>query len=330
MLIGTKEITETSPTFIIAEIGINHNGDIKLAKELITIAARLKADAVKFQSFIPEDLYSSISCPEGIELLNKYKLTFEEQKELFNFAKKENILFLSTPFEFKSAEMLNKLNVPAFKIGSGEINYYDFLEYIALFKKPMIISTGGSSLSDVEKARGKIRNSGNKDIIILHCISNYPAEDERLNLKAINTLNTAFPDCIIGFSDHSKGIEAAIIAVTLGAKVIEKHFTMDKSMIGPDHMASSDPNEFEDLIKAIRRTEKMLGNGIKKRQPNEGRYTRSLIATRNISSGEIITSDDIVASRPSGGLDPEQKSIFVGRKAVKNIIKDQLLSLEMI
>lgn len=330
MKLGEKFIDKNSPCFIIAEIGINHNGDTKLAKDLIKIAKEIDADAVKFQSFIPEELYSSSACPQGIELLNKYKLTFEQQNELFEYARSQNIVFLSTPFEFKSAEFLNGLGVEAFKIGSGEVNYYEFLKYVASFKKPMIISTGSSNLADVEKARDAIYATGNTDLIILHCVSAYPAPDVALNLKALKTLQQAFPYSLIGYSDHSVGIEAAVIATTLGARVIEKHFTLDKNMEGPDQKASSDPEEFKVLIQAIRRTEKMLGNGVKEKQNEETRYTRSLMATRNILAGELIKAEDIVASRPPGGIDPEFKYLFVGRKAVKDISKDDLLFLDMV
>lgn len=330
MQIGNKSVDSNSPSFIIAEIGINHNGDIALAKKLISIAAKIKADAVKFQSFIPEELYSSTACPEGIELLNKYKLTFEQQQELFHFAQSKNILFLSTPFELKSAKMLYELPVAAFKIGSGEINYYEFIEYIAKFDKPIIISTGGSNLSDVERAKAAVFSTGNTNVVIMHCVSSYPAKDEHLNLNAITTLKQAFPDCIIGYSDHSVGIEAPIIATVLGAKVIEKHFTLNKDMKGPDHKASADPLEFTQMVSAIRRTELMLGSGIKERQPNEGRYTRSLIATKDIKEGEIIQDEDVIASRPSGGLDPDMKYLFLGRKALRDINKDELLNFDMI
>lgn len=330
MEIGNKYIEETSPCFIIAEIGINHNGDVSIAKKLIDQAAEIKVDAVKFQSFIPEDFYSSTACPEGIELLNKYKLTFEQQKELFDYTQKKGLIFLSTPFEFKSAKMLNELGVEAFKIGSGEINYFEFLKYVAAFNKPMIISTGSCDFSDIEKARCAIYSTGNTEIAILHCISAYPAPAEALNLRAISTMKQAFPYSVIGYSDHSEGIEAAITAVVLGAKIIEKHFTLDKNMEGPDHKASSDPKEFKTLVNAIRKTEKMMGNGVKEKQPEETRYTRSLMVIRDIQQDEVIQADDIIAARPPGGIDPEYKNIFVGRKAVTALKKDTLLTFDMI
>lgn len=330
MEIGNKFVDRKSPCFIIAEIGINHNGDVSIAKDLIDIAVEVGADAVKFQSFIPEDLYSSIACPQGIELLNKYKLSFKDQKALFKYAKSKDIIFLSTPFEFKSAAFLNELGVDAFKIGSGEINYFEFLEYVAKFQKPMIISTGSCNLSDIEKARDVIISTNNTDLAVLHCVSAYPAPDVALNLRAIDTLLKAFPFITIGYSDHSEGTEAAIIACTMGARIIEKHFTLDKNMDGPDHKASADPDEFKQLVKSIRRTEFMLGNGVKEKQNEETRYTRSLIITKDIEQGEIIKSENIIAGRPSGGLDPYFKSIIAGRKATRKIKKDELISLDMI
>jgi len=330
MEIGNKYIEESSPCFIIAEIGVNHNGEVSIAKKLIDKASEIGVDAVKFQSFIPEDFYSSTACPEGIELLNKYKLTFEQQKELFDYTQKKGLIFLSTPFEFKSAKMLNELGVKAFKIGSGEVNYFEFLTYVAAFKKPMIISTGSCDFSDIEKARCAIYSAGNTEIAILHCISAYPAPADALNLRAISTMKHAFPYSVIGYSDHSEGIEAAITAVVLGAKIIEKHFTLDKHMEGPDHKASSDPEEFKTLVKAIRKTEKMMGNGVKEQQPEETRYTRSLMITRDIQKDEIIKAEDIIAARPPGGIDPEYKHVFVGHKAAITIKKDTLLAFDMI
>lgn len=330
MEIGRYTIDKASPCYIIAEIGINHNGNINTAKELISIASNLGANAVKFQSFIPEDFYSSIACPEGITLLNKYKLSNEQHKELFDYCKVRKIDFISTPFEFESAKMLDKLGVPAFKIASGEINYYEFLKFVANFKKPMIISTGGSYLSDVEKARDAIYSTGNRDLAILHCVSAYPAPDEALNLNVIKTLKQNFPFDIIGFSDHSVGCEAAVIAVTYGAKIIEKHFTLDKKMEGPDHQASADPKELEQLITGVRRAEKMFGSGVKEKQSQELRYTRSLMFTRSIPKGEEIKDEDIIAARPPGGLDPEMKQIFIGRKTAKDVKKHELVSFDMI
>jgi sialic acid synthase SpsE len=330
MKIGQFEIGENKPCFIIAEIGINHDGNIDKAKELISIASNTGASAVKFQSFIPEDLYSAEACPEGIELLNRYKLSFEDQQYLFDYAKLLGILFLSTPFEFKSAKMLADLGVEAFKIGSGEINYFEFLEYIAKFDKPVILSTGGSSISDVDKALGTIKNVTSADVAILHCVSSYPAKPEDLHLRAINTLRHTFPDSIIGYSDHSEGFEAAIAAVTLGARIIEKHLTYDKNADGPDHKASASPEEFHQMVKSIRQVEKMLGSSEKKRQLSEIKFTRSLTIKREIKKGEEIKEEDIVACRPSGGLAPVLKYIFSGRKASRDIKKDELASFDMI
>lgn len=330
MFIGNREISEHSPTYIIAEIGINHNKDVEIAKRCIDKAKEIGADAVKFQSFIPEKLYSPISCPEGIELLNMFRLTEEMHKDLFSYCQKRDIPFISTPFESDSAKLLNDLGIPAFKIASGEVNYYDFIKEVASYQKPIILSTGAACLGEVEKAHNTILETGNTDIVLLHCVSAYPAIPAMINLKAIKTLKKAFPDSIIGFSDHSAGVEAAIMAVSFGAKVIEKHFTLDKTMEGPDHQISADVEEFQQLIKSVRKAELMMGNGIKKRQDGEGRFTRSLASTRAIPHGHTIQSTDIVALRPGGGIDPEYKRLFVGKTATRGIQKGELLEWDMI
>lgn len=330
MKIANKLIDNNNPCFIIAEVGVNHNGDMALAKELIKLASILKADAVKFQTFIPEDLYSKVVSPQGIDFLKPYQLSKEQHIELMKYAEENKIIFISTPFDFKSAEMLYELNVPAFKIASGELNYLEYLEFIARFNKPMIISSGKGSLGNIEKAKNAIFNTGNKELAILHCVSAYPAEDSSLNLNVLTTLKQAFPDCVIGYSDHSLGIEASIVATVLGAKIIEKHFTLDKSLHGPDHKASADPAEFEKLVEAIRRAEKMLGKTKKEAQPCELEINRSLVFTRNMKQGELIKSDDIIAKRPAGGLSPEIKHFFVGKSIIKDVQEDQFVSFDLI
>ena len=265
------------PCYIIAEAGINHNGDVKRACQLIDVACQSEANAVKFQTFIPDDLlvndasladYQRQNVGNQLtqyEMLSDLQLQHEEHRKLFSYCNQNNIDFLSTPFEEKSGDFLHSLDVKAFKIPSGEITNLPFLSHMAEKQKPIILSTGMSSLGEVEAAVEVIEKQGNKEIIILHCVSQYPAPFDDLNLTAMETLNKAF-GYPIGFSDHSIGIEASLAAVALGARVIEKHFTLSRSFEGPDHKASLEPNELKALVHCVRNIEKALGNGRKIQQ----------------------------------------------------------------
>jgi len=260
--IGDKLIGEEEPCFIIAEAGVNHNGSIELAKKLIDAAKDAGADAVKFQTFKTENVvvkdaqkaeYQKETTGEGsqYEMIKKLELTEEDFRELADYAKEKDIMFLSSPFDKESVDLLNELDVPAFKVGSGEITNLPLLRYIAKKEKPIILSTGMSTLGEIEEALDVIRSEGVEDIILLHCVSNYPARIEDVNLRALGTLKQAFK-LPVGFSDHTLGITAPIAAVALGACVIEKHFTLDRNLPGPDHKASLEPEELKEMAKAIR------------------------------------------------------------------------------
>jgi len=334
---------DTSKVFIIAEAGVNHNGDIRLAYKLVDAAKEAGADAVKFQTFKAENVVSKIaekaeyqekttnSEESQYEMIKKLELSFEDFVKIKDYCDKKGIIFLSTPFDYESVDFLESL-VPLYKIPSGEIANLPFLEYIAKKGKPTILSTGMSTLGEVEEAVKTIINvNSSLPLVLLHCVSSYPAKYEDVNLKAILTLKEAFK-LPVGYSDHTLGIEIAIAAVSLGAKVIEKHFTLDRGLPGPDHKASLEPDELRAMVKAIRNVEKALGNGIKKPTQNEHEVMkvarRSLVAARDIRAGEIIKKSDILIKRPGTGIPPKFKEIFIGMRPTRDIKKDNPFSWE--
>jgi len=327
-------------TFIIAAAGVNHNGDLKIAKKLIDAAANAGADAVKFQTFSADRLVTK-NAPKAnyqnettdknesqYEMLKKLELSFEEHKFLKKYCEEINILFLSTPFDFESVDLLEKLEVELYKVGSGDLTNIPLLKYIAEKNKPMIVSTGMSNLAEVEEAVKVVKETGNNELILLHCVSNYPAKYENVNLKAMNTLKTAF-NVKVGYSDHTPGIEVPIAAVAMGAKVIEKHFTLDKTMEGPDHNASLSSKELKEMVSNIRYVESALGSGIKKPQDSEKNNKKvsrkSLTAARNLKKGDKISKKDIDIKRPGTGISPKFIDEIVGSVLLGNIKLNDLL-----
>ena len=334
---GTNIFENMKNVFIIAEAGVNHNGDLSKAFKLIDEAKRAGADAVKFQTSKPSksiSKYTKIAKYQinnigkeisMIELANKLSLPFENFIKLKKYCDEIGITFLSTPFHLEAADFLNDL-VPYFKIPSGEIINYPLLENIAKKGKPVILSTGMSSLSDIEEAVKIFYKENNKNIILLHCTSNYPCPFNEVNLKAMQTLAAAFK-LPVGYSDHTLGIEVPIAAVAIGAKVIEKHFTLDKKLPGPDHKASLEPDELKEMVKAIRNIEVALGDGIKKPNKSETEIMKaarkSLIATKDIKLGEIIKESDITIKRPGTGILPKFKEIIIGMRLTNDIRQDE-------
>jgi len=323
--------------FIIAEAGVNHNGDIRLAHKLVDAAKEAGADAVKFQTFKAENVVSKLadkaeyqkettnSKESQYEMIKKLELSFEDFVKIKDYCDKKDIIFLSTPFDYESVGFLESL-VPLYKIGSGEITNLPFLEYVAKKGKPMILSTGMSTLGEVEEAVKTIINvTSSLPLTLLHCVSNYPAKYEDVNLKAMLTLKEVF-ELPVGYSDHTLGIEIAIAAVALGAKVIEKHFTLDRGLPGPDHKASLEPDELKKMVKAIRNVEKALGSGIKKPAQSELKVMkvarRSLVAARDIRAGEVIKESDILIKRPETGILPKFKEIIIGMRLTRDVKKD--------
>ncbi len=329
--------------FIIAEAGVNHNGDINIAKRLIDNAKEVGADAVKFQTWITELIvtpnaelaeYQSNNIEKGLtqyEMLKNLELSFDDFKELKQYCDEVGIMFLSTADEEESAAFLNGIQ-SIFKIGSGELTNIPFLQYIASLKKDVILSTGMGTLGEIEMALNTLLGHGLKreQICILHATTEYPAPYEELNLRAINTIKEAF-NVKVGYSDHSLGIEAAIASVTLGAEVIEKHFTLDKNMDGPDHLASIEPDEFKQLVKAIRNIEIALGHGRKEPSKTEIKnkkiVQKSIIALKDIEEGEVFSNNNIGFKRPSGGLSPAFWKQLIGKKSPQSFKKDEFIKI---
>lgn len=338
--IGNRKIGDDQPVFIIAEAGVNHNGELSLAKQLVETAAKAGADCVKFQTFEPE-LVASSHAPKAeyqqeqtdpnesqLDMIKKLYLPQESFLELRDYALDLNLLFMSTAFDFKSIEFLSGI-IPAFKVPSGEITNDWFLEAMAKKRKPMILSTGMSSLGEVEHALNVVRYHGVTDIAVLHCTSNYPALPITVNLRAMNTMGKAF-NLPVGLSDHTEGIDIAVAAVARGAKIIEKHFTLDKSLPGPDHTASLSIEELNQLIKSIRNVEEALGDGIKRIQESEKEVRdvarRSLVALEDLPEGTILGRDNLLPKRPGTGIPIKMFNYIEGRKLRRDVQKDELIS----
>ena len=332
-------------TFVIAEAGVNHNGDIGLARRLVETAARSGADAVKFQTFKAEKLVTRTAPKAGyqeastgteetqFEMLRRLELSEDDHRELLTHCRELGIVFISTPFDEDSAEFLAELGVPLFKIPSGEVTNIPFLEHVAKFGRPILMSTGMSYLGEVELAIRAIREVGNRDIALLHCVSNYPADPADVNLRAMKTMQDAFR-VPVGYSDHTLGIEVSLAAVAVGACAIEKHFTLDRNLPGPDHASSVEPGELAALVTGIRNVESALGNGVKAPAASEAGTAavarRSLVAERDIQSGKALTLGMIAIKRPGTGLSPSMREALIGRLAKTDIAAGDLLTFDNI
>lgn len=330
--------------FIIAEAGVNHNGNIKIAKKLIDAAVEAGADAVKFQTFKAENLVTkdapkadyqkeTTGAGKQYEMLKKLELSFEEHVILKDYCDKKGIMFLSTPFDFESVDLLDKIGVSLYKISSGDLTNIPFLKYIARFNKPMIVSTGMANLGEVELALDAIKSVKDNKVSLLHCTSNYPAAYESVNLNAMLTLKNAFK-LPVGYSDHTIGIEVPIAAVAIGASIIEKHFTLDRDMEGPDHKASLNPNEFNQMVMSIRNIEKAFGDGIKKCNIEEENIKeaarKSIVASKKINKGEVISYSNITFKRPGNGISPIFVEKLIGKIAKQDINTDEFITFENI
>lgn len=338
--IGDKLIGDEEPCFIIAEAGSNHNGNLEQAKKLIDVAVEAKADAVKFQIFQAENLYSKytpeFSYLKGVniyELIKGIETPREWIKELAKHCKEKNIDFLASAFDFEAVDLLDKY-VPAFKIASFEIVDLEFIKYAAKKGKPMIISTAMANLGEIEDAINAIKSIGNKDIILLHCNSLYPTPVEVVNLKAIETIKNAFK-MPIGFSDHTLGIHIPISAFAMGACIIEKHFTLNRNLPGPDHSFAIEPNELKEIVRCIREVEKAKGSGIKEKSELEGeemyvKARRSIHAKVDIPKGTKITRDMLIIKRPGYGIKPKFIDTVVGREVKRDIKEDEWITWDMV
>jgi N-acetylneuraminate synthase len=340
MLIGSRRISRTSLCYLIAEAGVNHNGDVSLAHEMVDVAADAGFDAIKFQTFVAQDLVSK-GAPKAeyqlkntrdksesqLQMLSKLALPESAFRALFDHATDRQIEFISSPFDLKSAELLARLGVRAIKVASGELTNLPFLRHLGEMRIPLIVSTGMSNIAEVSQAADVLSQAG-VDYAFLHCTSLYPAPFESLNLRAMATMRAVL-DCPIGYSDHSLGTTACVAAVALGAEIIEKHFTLDRSLPGPDHPASLSPDELAIAAESIREVEAAMGSRRKFCTPLEEATRdiarKSLVTTRTIRAGETITKQDIAVKRPGTGIPPLQSPFVEGRLVARDIQEDAVI-----
>lgn len=327
---------------IIAEAGVNHNGSLERAKEMALAAKKAGADIVKYQTAVPEQVVSRFaekadyqkqqtgSEESQLEMIKKIHFGFEEHRQLKEYCDEIGIRYLSTPFDLDSIDFLATLDMSVWKIPSGEITNLPYLEKVAALKKPLILSTGMSMLSEIEDALAVLEENGCEDVTLLHCNTEYPTPMEDVNLLAMRDLEEQFA-LPVGFSDHTLGIEADIAAAALGACVIEKHFTLDKTLEGPDHQASLEPDELEAMVRAIRNIEKALGTGEKHVTPSETKNRpiarKSIVAKRAIKKGEVLTAENLTTKRPGDGISPMRWYDVLGKEASRDFAEDEKISL---
>lgn len=336
------ELNKFDRTFIVAELGINHNGSLDTIYEMIEVAKNCDADAVKLQYMTGYDLVrpdllfaykenSKIIEKKLAEMFHANRVHRDWLEPIYNFAKTKDIILFSTPFSKDGIEELEKVDNPIYKISSGDITHTPLIEKAAATGKPVIISTGKSEVEDIRRALKAAQNTSNSQISLMHCVSVYPTPPEELNLKVIQTLSKMF-NVPVGFSDHSEGYFSSVLAVAMGAKIIEKHFTLDKSLPGPDHWFSLDPAEFTQLVQTIRKAEEMFGNGEKNIGDNEKkvneRASRSIVLNRDAIAGETLKESDLDFKRPGDGLRPYELNRIIGRTLKVSKFKDNLIKYE--
>jgi len=330
LTIGSRRVGPGASVFIIAEAGVNHDGRLEQALQLVDAAADVGADAVKFQTFETERLVAR-QAPQ-YEMLRRLELSAPDHRALQSACRRRDILFLSSPFDEHSADLLEALGVEAFKVPSGELTNLSLVTHVAAKGKPVILSTGMAVLDEVRAAVAALEAAGNRQAVLLHCVSRYPAQPHEANLRAMQTLADAFA-LPVGYSDHTLGIDVALAAVALGACVIEKHLTLDATLPGPDHHASLPPHEFSSMVCGIRTVEAALGHGRKEPAVSEADTAavarKSLVAARQIQAGAVVTDEALAVKRPGTGLPPAMKRCLVGRRAVQDIPVDTVLTLEM-
>ena len=342
--IAGRKVGAGHPVFIIAEVGVNHNGSIEMAKELIDAAKAAGADAVKFQMCDPDQMVVE-NAPKAAyqektahgeshyDMLKRLYFGVAAHTELKAYAKKKGIIFFSTPFSIPDARALISLKMPAMKVGSSDTNNFPQLRVMSRAKVPMLLSTGMSTLAEVAASVKVIQKEGNSDILVFHCTTAYPTGDKEVNLKAMLTMRDAF-HLPVGYSDHTPGTDVSIAAVALGASAIEKHITLDKTLPGPDHFASLEPQEFKSLVESVRRVERILGTGEKVPTAGEKVIARvarkSIVAARDIPKGKKIEEDDLAFKRPGTGLSPSHSVDLVGKVARQNVKKDARLTLAVV
>lgn len=331
-----------SKVFIIAEAGVNHNGNLELAKKLVDVAADAGVDAVKFQTFKAEKIVCKNAAKADyqkattdaqqsqFEMLKKLELTETMHNQLIEYCRKKDILFLSTPFDLESVDFLEQLGMEIMKIPSGEITNYPYLRKVALTGKKIILSTGMSDLEEVKAAIKVLKEYGSKDIVVLHCNTEYPTPYADVNLNAMLVLRDEL-GIEIGYSDHTQGIEIPIAAVAMGARIVEKHFTLDKAMDGPDHKASLEPHELKEMVAAIRNVEAALGDGVKvpsaSEQKNIAIARKSIVAKCRIEKGQVFTEDNLTTKRPGTGISPMCWNEIIGTVAQRSYSEDEMIEV---
>tara|TARA_B110000014_G_C20063150_1_gene553832 strand:+ start:174 stop:1178 length:1005 start_codon:yes stop_codon:yes gene_type:complete len=325
--ISNKDIGESFPTYFIAEAGLNHNGDINLAKKMVDEAKNANSDAIKFQTYKSENFLSESS--EYFDFFKNVELSFEEFKEIKQYADNVDIAFLSTPFDFESADYLRKIDVPGFKIASSDITNLPLISHIAKMKLPMILSTGLATLDEIGESIHICNSLENDQISILHCVADYPAIPEEANLTAIQSIREKF-HLPVGYSDNGESTLVDEVAVSLGADIIEKHFTLDKKLEGPDHSFSIQPDDLKLLISKIRLIEKIRGDGIKAPTNSEIKnklvIRKSIFASQRITNGQLFSLDNLAIKRPGYGIEPKHWSKIINKKCNRDIEKDELIT----
>jgi sialic acid synthase len=342
--IGSHEIGDHTPCYVIAEIGHNHQGSLAKARELFAAAEDAGAHAVKLQKRDNRGLYTRAAYQKPYDNENSYGATYGEHREFLEFGQREyeelgayaaelKVDFFSTAFDIRSADFLERLGVPAYKIASGDLKSTPLLKHVARFGKPMIVSTGGATVEDVQRAYDAIMPL-NPQLAILQCTAGYPAAFEELDLRVIETYRQRFPAAVIGFSSHDNGIAMPVAAYMLGARIIEKHFTLNRAMKGTDHAFSLEPVGLKKLVRDLERTHQAMGNGVKKIYESERapilKMGKSLVIARDLPSGHIIGPQDIVMKSPAGGIPPYELDNVLGRVTLKPLYTDDFLSFEVL
>lgn len=339
--IGGKFIGQGQPVFVIAEAGVNHNGKLSLALKLVKAAKKAGADAVKFQDFKAEEVVTSAGkmasyqkknigrSENQLEMIKRLELSDEDFKKVAEYCRGEKIIFLSSPHGgFASVDRVRALGATAFKFGSGELTNLPVLEYAARFKKPMIISTGMATMSEVKEAVKTIRKSGNNKIILLQCTTDYPSKPEEANLRVLETFRKKF-GVLAGYSDHTLGAFASVLAAAMGAEIIEKHLTLNKNLPGPDHKASLEPEEFKEMVRQIRMIPLLKGSAEKRPSKSESAYKalarKSVVVLRDIKKGEIFSRSNLAIKRPGTGLEPKYLRKIIGKAAKIDIPAETLI-----
>lgn len=344
-LIADRLVAPGEPVFVIAEAGVNHNGDIELAMRLVDAAHASGADAVKFQTFradrlatpaaekAPYQRAAGLPGEPQLDMLRRLELSDEAHRQLMDHCQQRGILFLSSPFDEESVDRLDALDVPLFKIPSGELTNLALLRHVARTSKPVVLSTGMSTLGEVGRAVEVLREGGVTELALLHCVSAYPADPADANLRAMLALASAFR-VPVGYSDHTEGIEVSLAAVALGACIIEKHLTLDRALPGPDQAASAEPSQMQALVRGIRIVERALGHGRKEPAAAEAEVAaaarKSLVAAKAIAAGTMLTEEMLTARRPGTGLPPTALTEIIGRRAVVSIPEGTLIGFEML